>query len=454
MASPALNALYRADNLDVLRKSITDASVDLAYLDPPFKTNKHYAARFKRQPGQWPDGPVAAYADTWRWNDEAAAAFEDTLAHGPHEVRRTLSAFRDMLGPGDMLAYLAMIAVRLVELKRVLRPAGSVYLHCDQSASHPLKLLMDSVFGPANFQNEIVWAYRTGGVGKRRWARKHDVLLFYSRTPRFTFNPQRERVYYEKPFFSSAREDAGRHYADVYMRDVWDIPAVINVASERLGYPTQKPEALLSRIVQASGSEGGVVLDPFCGCGTTLVVAERLGRRWIGIDSAYLATALTKQRLREHSGLLPGRDYALHGEPQTMAEASRLQAADPRQFRHFVLGLLGARPVEARSAAGDGFHGRMLWAMEGEPAKPQPALVAIADGKEPAKQLKELARVLRREGVSVGVLVSVAPLLAAAEELRAAQGKAGGKRQVHLQVLTLADLLAAQHGVQLAGASG
>jgi len=436
-----MNALYRADNLDVLRQSIAEASIDLAYLDPPFNTNQRFAARFKHSQGGWADGPVAAYADAWRWNDEAAAAFKDMLAHGPWDVRRTLSAFREMLGEGDMLAYLAMIAVRLVGLRRVLKPAGSVYLHCDQSASHPLKLLMDSVFGASNFQNEIVWAYRTGGASKRRWARKHDVLLFYSRTPRFAFDPQRERVYYEKPFFSSAKDNAGRHYADVYVRDVWDIPAVINVAAERLGYPTQKPEALLSRIIQASSSEGGVVLDPFCGCGTTLAMAQRLGRRWIGIDSSYLATALTKQRLREDFCLLPGRDYSLHGEPRTVAQALRLQAADPRQFRHFALGLLGARPVEPPPGAEAAFDGRVAWREKSESGKMEHALVSIADPKTARAKLRELRRALAQEGASAGVLLLTSPLPPGASALPGVSAEAGRKQRFRVRLVALADLL-------------
>jgi site-specific DNA-methyltransferase (adenine-specific) len=204
-----------------------------------------------------------------------------------------------------MMAYLAMMAPRLIELHRVLKPTGGIYLHCDPTASHYLKMLMDAVFGPRNFRNEIIWHYKTGGVSKRWFGRKHDVILFYSKTSQYQFCPQQEKSYLSHRYgFSNVEilEDENGPYTMVYMRDVWDIPALRGNQPEALGYPTQKPEALLERIIKASSNEGDLVLDPFCGCGTTIAVAQRLKRRWIGIDVARFAVTLVKRRLRDAFG--------------------------------------------------------------------------------------------------------------------------------------------------------
>jgi site-specific DNA-methyltransferase (adenine-specific) len=207
-----------------------------------------------------------------------------------------LEALRRILGESGDLVYCAKLAESLSEMRRVLKPTGSLYLHCDVRMSHYLRLLSDALFGRARFRNEIVWAYRTGGAGKRHFARKHDAILFYTASDNYTFHPQRERVRYRKPFFGTQRDEHG-FYADVFMRDVWEIPAVINLSAERTGYPTQKPMALLERIIRASSNEADLVLDPFCGSGTALLVAQRLGRRWIGIDISVEALRVARARL-------------------------------------------------------------------------------------------------------------------------------------------------------------
>jgi site-specific DNA-methyltransferase (adenine-specific) len=215
----------------------------------------------------------------------------------PASLSDALEALRCVLGEDKALAYCASLAPCLSELHRVLKPTGSLYLHCDVRMSAYLRLMLDALFGRANFRNEIAWAYRTGGAGKRRFARKHDAILFYTASDDYIFHPQRERVRYRKRFFSAQQDEHG-FYADVLLRDVWEIPAVINVSSERTGYPTQKPSTLLERIVAASSNEGDLVLDPYCGSGTTLVAAQKLGRRWIGIDASEEAVKAARKRLK------------------------------------------------------------------------------------------------------------------------------------------------------------
>jgi site-specific DNA-methyltransferase (adenine-specific) len=291
------NTLYCGDNLDILRREIADESVDLVYLDPPFNSQRDYRT---------PAGE-RAFGDAWAWDDTAASAF--AVARGDGRLAGLLDGLRGFLGEGDLLAYLAMMAVRLVELHRVLAPTGSLYLHCDPTASHYLKLLLDGVFGRAQFRNEIVWAYKSGGASRRRFSRKHDILLYYARdAARCRFTPLKEKSYNRglKPYrfhgVDEYEDETGWHTL-VNMKDVWQIDMVGRTSRERMGYPTQKPLALLTRIVEASSLPGDVVLDPCCGCGTTLHAAQALGRRWIGIDANPQAIALTEARLR---GAFPG----------------------------------------------------------------------------------------------------------------------------------------------------
>ncbi|MCX6018188.1 MAG: DNA methyltransferase [Chloroflexi bacterium] len=282
--------LHHGDNLTQLRAQIADASVDLIYLDPPFNSGQAYYATGLRDAGP-------RFDDRWAWDATAFAAACEAVSPAMADVLRALMR---LVGEGGDLAYCAFLAPRLVECARVLRPTGSIYLHCDVRMSHYLRLMLDALFGRANFRNEIAWAYRTGGVGKRTFARKHDPILFYSASAAYTFHPQYERIRYRKPFFSAKRDEEG-WYADVLLRDVWEIPAVINVSAERSGYPTQKPLALLERIVTASSNAGDVVLDPFCGSGTTLVAAQRCGRCWIGIDANVDALTVAEKRLADAS---------------------------------------------------------------------------------------------------------------------------------------------------------
>jgi site-specific DNA-methyltransferase (adenine-specific) len=306
-----MNRLIHGDNLDVLREQIADASVDLIYLDPPFQSGRDYAVLFETRRGGRPIREREAFTDTWPWGDVAEASYA-ALLRGP--MTTTMQALRSLLGESDIMAYLCMMAPRLVELARVLKPTGSLYLHCDPTASHYIKVLLDQVFGPGCFRNEIVWRYRRWPAAARRYQRMHDVLLFYTARPGSehtwetlygyeTLAPSTLKTFgtnKQRADFSSGRRKPSVLDAPTEgppLSDVWDISIIAPIGRERTGYPTQKPEALLERIIRASSREGDVVLDPFCGSGTTLSVAAKLGRRWIGIDVAKLAIDVAAPRV-------------------------------------------------------------------------------------------------------------------------------------------------------------
>ena len=298
------DALVCGDNLDVLRE-LPDECVDLIYLDPPFNSNQFYVASFGDK-GMVP----AQLRDAWRWTVATENSFQ-RLPHG-----RLLDCLRGIIlqtgGQSPMAAYCVFMGRRLAEMRRVLKPAGGIYLHCDPHANAYLRILMDAIFGENQFRNEVVWSYRTGGVSKRHWPRKHDTLLFYAKSDQYRHNPPQERLYYDKPFFSSQTDADGNYIADVYIRDVWDdIKPVINVSKERVGYPTQKPLALLERIIKASSNFDDLVLDPFCGCGTAADAAASLGRKYLGIDISGIAVRVMQQRLESRGYATPPVVYGL-----------------------------------------------------------------------------------------------------------------------------------------------
>ncbi len=295
------NTLFLGDNLDVLHRWFADGSVDLIYLDPPFNSRRSYSLLNGGKLNGNKPAPAAVFDDSWNWDEERGRRFEALVEGGelPARVRDSLGFFRAALGEVDLLAYLTMMAPRLVELRRVLAPTGSLYLHCDQSASHYLKILMDAVFGRDNFLNNVVWCYGLGGSSPRRWPRKHDDLLWYSREPgRHSFAPAM--------IPAASQRMKGQHKKTP---DYWLIPSINNMARERLGYPTQKPLTLLERIVASSSREGELVLDPFCGSGTTLAAAEQLGRRWVGIDSSRLAVEMARKRLEAEGAEVVVEEY-------------------------------------------------------------------------------------------------------------------------------------------------
>ena len=293
----ANQTIWTADNLFILR-GMNSECVDLIYLDPPFNSNANYAA---------PIGSEAAgaeFKDTWALSDIDVEWINLIEAKHPALYRILLAT----MTPNDK-SYLVYMAARLLEMHRILKPTGSIYLHCDPTMSHYLKLLMDAVFGRSeeNFVNEIVWHYQTGGASKRHYSRKHDVLFFYGRTRNYKFYP--DRIKKKREMGALKRMQSSPHTArittdDKLPMDVWtDIQALNPMAKERMGYPTQKPLALLERIIKASSDEGDVVLDPFCGCATACIAAELEERQWVGIDISPKAAELVKLRMKKEVGL-------------------------------------------------------------------------------------------------------------------------------------------------------
>ena len=348
MSAPP-NHLYYGDCLPIMVE-MPEESVDLIYLDPPFNSKRNYNAIYQDETGLPLPEQIEAFCDTWEMTSERERAIRNMprmmLEHKIEnaEMQSWVALIEGLRHTRpDMRAYLSYMTERLIAMKRLLKPKGSIYLHCDPTASHYFKLVMDWIFGYKNYRNEIIWGYRTGGVSKRYFAHKHDIILSYGKDATKTyFLPKKERIIYKKPFFSAKRDEQGRFYADVYIRDVWDnedeLKPVINVSAERTGYPTQKPEGLLRRIIETSSERGDLVLDPFSGCATTLKAAHRLGRRWIGIDIAFHAIKrVTKVELGEKFNLKEDTDYTLTGVPLTLEGAQALWRKDPYHFQKWAV---------------------------------------------------------------------------------------------------------------------
>ena len=423
--SLAGNTLYYGDNLDVLRRYIDDESVDLIYLDPPFQSGKDYNAFFEEQDGTKATAQIQAFEDTWEWDIHAVATY-DEVVHNGGPVASTLEAFRQMLGGTPMLAYLSMMAPRLIELRRTLKKTGSIYLHCDSTASAHLRLLMDSVFGHKNFRNEILWYYynKMHDRRKRLFPRATDTLIFYVKDVGADFTYKQLKELRDKPVrqlarkkvdgrMVNAKDDEGhviyRMKDDRTIDNVWRIPCLQPAdRTQRMGYPTQKPEALLERVIEASSKEGDVILDPFCGCGTTIAVAQRLRRSWTGIDITHLAVGLIKYRLLNAFGVVAKRDYAVVGEPTTIEGVKQLVADNDRhQFEHWALGLVGARASAKEKGADKGIDGQLSF-QEGGPGTPhRKVLISVKSGKTSSPHVRDLVGVIDREKAAIGLLITL-----------------------------------------------
>ena len=508
------NHLYFGDNLDVLRRYVGDESVDLVYLDPPFNSNASYNVLFKEHDGAAAASQIQAFEDTWRWDENAARAYQEAVEAGG-KLSQALQAFRNLVGESDMLAYLAMMAPRLQELRRVLKPTGSIYLHCDPTASHYLKLLLDAVFGPKGFQNEIVWKRTTVHSDSKTWSRVSDTLLFYTKSDRFNWHslydphseeylkakyghddddgrgpytlhdmtspsPRPNMMYVWKGFPYPAKgwrfqkstmeklDRDGRIYyprnkdgslntkkrprlkrylkemPGLLMGNVWsDINPINSQAQERLGYPTQKPLALLERIIGASSNKGDLVLDPFCGCGTTIDAAQKLGRRWIGIDITHLAINLIRHRLKDTYGEEINKTYEVIGEPTSVPDARVLAAQDPYQFQWWALGLVGARPVAEKKGADKGIDGRLFFHDDPNTGKTKQIIFSVKAGKTNVAHVRDLCHVVDREGAQMGVLISMhpntQPMRAEAADMGSYESPWG--KHPKIQLLTVTDLL-------------
>uniref|UniRef100_A0A7C2ZYA7 Site-specific DNA-methyltransferase n=1 Tax=Thermorudis sp. TaxID=1969470 RepID=A0A7C2ZYA7_9BACT len=535
------NQLYFGDNLDVLREHIPDASVDLIYLDPPFNSNATYNVLFRERSGEQSAAQITAFEDTWHWGIEAERTFHELVTAGPKKVADLMQALRAFLGQNDVMAYLTMMAIRLVELHRVLKPTGSLYLHCDPTASHYIKLVLDAIFGPRQFKNEIIWkrssAHSDTKQGMRRYGRVHDVILFYTKTETYTWNsqylpydekyvqefyryvePETGRRYrmdnltaakpggdtqyawrvkrridppgpwqadlddewqnpqpgweykavypYRGRFWAYSKENmiaferAGRlvytktgmpcykRYLDeqpgVPLQDIWDdIPPALG--KEDLGYPTQKPQALLERIINASSNPGDLVLDPFCGCGTAVVAAEKLGRRWIGIDITYLAIDLIERRLQDTFGdeLHP---YEVHGAPKDLPSARALAQRDRHQFEWWALSLVDAHPAQDKRKGADRGIDGFIYFFDDDSGQAKRIVVQVKSGAVNVGQVRDLRGVIDREQAAIGVLITLEPPTEPMKREAVAAGfyeppRFPGRRYPRLQILTVQELL-------------
>ena len=457
------NVLYYGDNLDILRRYIKDETIDLIYLDPPFKSNQDYNVLFAEQNGSRSKAQIRAFKDTWRWDQAAAASYQEVVERGG-KVAQAMLAFRTYLSENDVMAYLAMMAPRLIELRRVLKDAGSIYLHCDPTASHYLKMLMDAAFGAGNFCNEVIWHYRKWPAGKYSFQRNHDVLLFYSRSEsrKRTFNQLfMKRTASTLKRFGTAKivsgydksgrrlpsKTANKASAGVRQDDVWEIGRVPPIKQL---FPTEKPKPLLERIITASSNEGDIILDPFCGCGTTIAVAQRLKRRWIGIDITHLAITLIKHRLADEWAhyKAPGSkpQYKVVGEPKDLSGARTLADEDPYQFQWWALGLVDARPVEQKKGADKGIDGRLYFHDEADSkkAKTKQIILSVKSGHVSVSHVRDLRGVVEREKAEIGVFICMQK---ATKAMRAEAASAGfykspwGTKHATMQILTVEELL-------------
>jgi site-specific DNA-methyltransferase (adenine-specific) len=333
-----MNQLFYGDNLEIMQKYIADESVDLCYIDPPFNSNRNYNQVYQNTDRE--TAQVQAFIDTWTWDDIAALTYQNLMEKPtllPHQTYLFIRSMVEIFGKCDITSYLLYMSFRVVDIHRVLKDTGSFYLHCDPFANYLLRTLLDTIFVPkgGKMRNEIVWCYKGGGASQNDFARKHDTIFRYIKKNKFTFNADEVRINYESNAAKRTSDTAwGSHKGSnkVYRphskgkipEDWWTIPVLNSQAKERLGYNTQKPEALLNRIISASSNEGDVILDAFCGCGTTVAVAQELNRKWIGIDITYNAVSLIKKRLIDTFGNEITSQFEELGEPKDFESAKEL----------------------------------------------------------------------------------------------------------------------------------
>lgn len=501
------NTLFYGDNLDILRDYIPDESVDLIYLDPPFNSSRNYNVLFKDERGKEAEAQITAFVDTWEWGPTAEATYQALVTDLGGDVGAMIGALRGFIGTNQMMAYLVMMAARLVEMHRVLKPTGSLYLHADTTASHYLKIVLDTIFGPQNFRNEIVWKRFNFHADAKRFGRVTDRILLYTKSEQFIFNQLRKPFsedYIESKFnhvdpdgrryrldnlnppggrgpvyefhgvtkpwrFTQEKmlkfEAEGRIYAGSKvaqlkryldeqdgqaLHELWDdIPPINPQAAERMGWPTQKPLALLERIIQASSNPGDVVLDSFAGCGTTVVAAQGLGRRWIGIDITAMATAMNEYRLK---AMYPDAQYQVIGLPEDLHDARELAAHDRYQFQWWALSLVKARPQGGESGSKTGKKGSdkgidgVINFIDDASGKPKRVLVQVKSGHVKSGDVRDLRGVLDREKAEIGVFIT---LEEPSKDMKQEAVTSGFYRSEHwqrdyprIQILTIEELLA------------
>jgi DNA modification methylase len=504
-----VNQLYYGDNLVVLREHIANESVHLIYLDPPFNSKRDYNLLFKSPKGVTSDAQIEAFEDTWHWNEQAEREFDELLHQSNTSVSDMMRALRSFLGENDMMAYLTMMANRLLELHRVLKPTGSLYLHCDPTASHYLKVVLDGVFGKENFRNEIIWKRTTAHSSANKFAPIHDTIFYYAKGDQpewnnvrldytqdylekyYRFDDGDGRLYWRADLCaagvrhgSSGKLWRGRdvtakgmhwkfavetlekldkqgriywppkggwpqykRYRDelkgLAVSDLWDDVNRINpVGGERLGYPTQKPLALLERIISASSNEGDMVLDPFCGCGTAVDAAQKLKRKWIGIDITHLAISLIEKRLKDRYGARC--KFEVHGTPKDVDAARDLARRDKYQFQWWAVSLVEAQPFQGKKKGADTGIDGLKFFRDLDRKDVHKVVVSVKGGGIKPDDVRAINSVREREKADIALFISLeAPTRAMVSDAAAAGVYAShtGKKYPRVQLLTISDLL-------------
>jgi DNA modification methylase len=502
-----MGILYFGDNLDILREHIKDESIDLVYLDPPFNSRRDYNVYLETPKGQQSDAQIAAFDDTWHWGEKAEKEFSELLHQQNTNVSEMVQSLRRFLKQSDMMAYLTMMANRLLELHRVLKTSGSLYLHCDPTASHYLKIVLDTVFGAENFRNEIIWQrINAKGNVQRKFGSVHDVIFAYSkklgqeiwnqqhrpldqeyvdemyryvepetgRRYRLSditapasrasegqiyewkgYRPGASRVWVYAKEKMQELDEAGRivysstgypnfkRYLDENpgekLPDVWtDIKPALG--DESLGYPTQKPLALLERIILSSSNKGDVVLDPFCGCGTAVHAAQKMERDWIGIDITHLSITLIEKRMKD---AFPSLVFGVEGTPKDIGGARNLAERDKYQFQWWACSLVNAQPYQGKKKGSDGGIDGLLFFQDDEKGAKK-IIISVKGGEHVGvTMVKDLIATVEKEKAAIGLFITLAeptkPMLTEAVTAGFYQSPKGEVPKI--QILTIEGLM-------------
>jgi adenine specific DNA methylase Mod len=508
-------SLYFGDNLYVLRDEIKAESIDLIYLDPPFNSKRDYNLLFKTPKGYDSDAQITAFDDTWHWGEQAEREFSELLHQQNTDVAEMIQALRRFLKESDMMAYLTMMANRLVELHRVLKPSGSLYLHCDPTASHYLKIVLDALFGMQNYRTEISWrrqsAHNDAKQGREQYGNVRDVIFFYTKSDNWKWNwlytpydesyvkdfyrytepetgrkyrlsditapggasPEKRNPYYEflgvKRYWRYSIETMEKLYAEgriiqtaqgrvpSYKRYLDEMPGVslqndwTDIRSpqggESFGYPTQKPLALLERIIQASSNEGDVVLDPFCGCGTAVHAAETLKREWIGVDITHLAISLIEKRMKD---AFPGITFEVHGTPKDLDGAKNLSERNKYQFQWWACSLVNAQPYQGKKKGADGGIDGIIFFQDDDTGAKK-IIISVKGGENVTRTMvADLKNSVEREKAAIGLFITLSeptkPMITEAVSAGFYQSPKGDVPKI--QILTIADLLSGKEKPQ------